>query len=172
MANPLYGQNKTDADMDLYGRGKQNIIITTAAHTLSADDSGATVLHNVAAASLTLPPCAAGLNFKVILGIESTAGCNILTSAATESFFGTIPLNSDVVDVGFGVPQQITYATSIAAPDSYDAMKFVAATATIGGVAGEVIHLTCVSSVAWHVDIPNHATSADDAATLVLLQGR
>ena len=171
MANPLYGQNKNDDDMALYGRGKSNIIITTAAHTLVADDSGATILHNVADAALTLPSAAAGLNFKIILGVESTAGCNILTAAATESFFGYVPFHTDVVD-NTGVPQQITYAVSIAAPASYDALKFVAATATIGGVAGEVINLTAVSSVAWLVDIPNHTTSADNPATCVLIVAR
>ena len=169
MANPMYGQNKDDGQ--LYD-GRAGVIINSAARTLLAAESGSTVLHNSAATAITLPAAKAGLNFKIILGIESTAGCNILTASTADCFFGTIPLNSDVVDTGMGVPQQITYATAIAAPGSYDAMKFVAATATIGGVAGEVIHLTCVSSVAWHVDIPNHATSADDAATLVLIQSR
>ena len=169
MANPMYGQNKDDGQ--LYD-GKAGIIITSGARTLLASETGSTVLHNSAATAITLPSAKAGLNFKIILGIESTSGCNILTAAATDCFFGTIPLNSDVVDTGMGVPQQITYAVAIATPGSHDAMKFVAATATIGGVAGEVIHLTCVSSVAWNVDIPNHATSADDAATLVLIQAR
>ena len=171
MANPLYGQNKNDDDMALYGRGKENIIITTAAHTLVADDSGSTVLHNVADAALTLPAAAAGLKFKIILGITATSGCNILTASAADCFFGNILLATDAVD-NTGTAQLLPYATAIAAASSYDAMKFVAATATIGGVAGEVIHLTCVSSVAWHVDIPNHATSADNAATLVLIQSR
>ena len=169
MANPMYGQNKFDNKAD---DGKHGVIITSAATTLTAAQSGSTVLHNSAATAITLPAAKAGLNFKIILGIESTAGCNILTAAATDCFFGTIPLNSDVVDTGMGVPQQITYAVAIAAPGSYDALKFVAATATIGGVAGEVIHLTCVSDVAWNVDIPNHATSNDNAATLVLIQAR
>ena len=169
MANPMYGQNKFDNAAD---DGKHSVIITSGATTLLAADSGATVLHNSAATAITLPAAKAGLNFKIILGIESTAGCNIVTASAADCFFGTIPLNSDVVDEGMGVPQQITYAVAIAAPASYDAMKFIAATATIGGVAGEVIHLTCVDDVAWNVDIPNHATSANDAATLVLIQSR
>ena len=133
---------------------------------------GGTILWNAAAVQLTLPKAEKGMRLNIIIGVETTAGANLLTHSTSESFFGTIPLNSDVVDEGMGVPQQITYATSIAAPASYDAMKFVAATATIGGVAGEVIRLTAVSDVAWNVDIPNHATSADNAATLVLLQAR
>ena len=63
-----------------------------------------------------------------LYGTVTVAGDNAqYGAAATECFFGTIPLNSDVVDTGMGVPQQITYAVAIAAPASYDAMKFVAA---------------------------------------------
>ena len=172
MANPLYGQNKNDDDMALYGRGKENIIITTAAHTLSADDSGSTILHNVADAALTLPAAAAGLKFKIVLGIESTSGCNILTASDADCFFGTIPLYCVDTDEQVGQSQQLTYAVSIAAPASYDALKFVAATATIGGCAGEVIHLTAVSSVAWLVDIPMHSTSANDPGQCALIVAR
>ena len=169
MANPMYGSNKFDNAID---NAKVGIVVTYGATTLTAAQSGSTVLHQSAATAITLPAAKAGLNFKIILGIESTSGCNIVTASAADCFFGTIPLNSDVVDTGMGVPQQITHATAIAAPASYDALKFIAATATIGGVAGEVIHLTCVDDVAWNVDIPNHATSADDAATLVLIVAR
>ena len=172
MANPLYGQNKNDDDMALYGRGKENIIITTAAHTLVADDSGSTILHNVADAALTLPSAAAGLKFKVILGIESTSGCNILTASAADCFFGTIPLYSSDTADQTGVAQQLTYAVSIAAPASYDALKFVAATTTIGGVVGTVIHLTAVSGVAWYVSIPQHMTSDNNPGTCVLIVAR
>ena len=172
MANPLYGQNKNDDDMALYGRGKSNIIITTAAHTLVADDSGSTILHNVADAALTLPSAAAGLKFKVILGIEAVAGCNILTASAADCFFGTIPIGCVDTDDQVGQAQQLTYAVSIAAPASYDAMKFVAATATIGGCAGEVVHLTAVSGVAWFVSIPGHMTSANDPGDCALIVAR
>ena len=171
MANPLYGQNKNDDDMALYGRGKENIIITTAAHTLVADDSGSTILHNVADAALTLPAAAAGLKFKIILGITATSGCNILTASAADCFFGNILLATDAVD-NTGTAQLLTYAASIAAPASYDAMKFVGATATIGGIAGEEIYLEAVSDVAWHVSIPNHSTSADNPAICVLIVAR
>ena len=168
MANPMYGQNKFDNQAD---DGKHGIIITNSATTLTAEQSGSTILHNSAATAITLPSAKAGLNFKIILGIETTTGCNILTAAVTECFFGYIPLHTDVVD-NTGVTQQITYATAVAAPGSYDAMKFIAATATIGGVAGEVISLTCINNVAWFVDIPNHTTSADNPATCVLIVSR
>jgi len=169
MANPMYGQNKDDGQ--LYN-GRAGVIINSAARTLLASESGSTVLHNSAATAITLPAAKAGLNFKIILGIEATSGCNILTASNADCFFGTIPIYCSDTTEQAGVAQQLAYATAIAAPASYDAMKFVAATATIGGCAGEVIELVCVSSVAWHVNIPAHMTSANDPGTCALIVAR
>ena len=168
MANPLYGQNKFDNAID---NAKENVIVTVAATTLTAAQSGATVLHQSASTALTLPAAKAGLNFKIILGIEAVSGCNILTASNADCFFGYIPMHSDTADK-VGVPQQITHATAIAAPASYDAMKFVAATDTLGGVAGTVISLMAVDDTAWSVDIPNHSTSDNTPGTCVLIVAR
>ena len=169
MANPLYGQNKADNAIDY---GKSSVIVTNAAKTLLASESGSLVLHNSAATALTLPAAKQGLNFKIVLGIESTAGCNILTASAVDCFFGTIPLGCVDTDDQVGQAQQLTYAVAIAAPASYDAMKFVAATATIGGVAGECISIYAVNDVAWFVDIPGHMTSANDPDQCALIVAR
>ena len=169
MANPLYGQNKADNALDY---GKSSVIVSNAAKTLLASESGSLVLHNSAATALTLPAAKQGLNFKIVLGIESTAGCNILTASNADCFFGTIPLGCVDTDDQVGQAQQLTYAVAIAAPASYDAMKFVAATATIGGVAGECISIYAVSDVAWFVDIPGHMTSANDPDQCALIVAR
>ena len=169
MANPMYGQNKYDNKAD---NAKMDVIVTSGATTLTAAQSGSTVFHNSANTAITLPAAKAGLNFKIILGIESTSGCNILTASNADCFFGVIPISSDDTDDQFGVSQKVTHAVAIAAPASYDAMKFVAATATIGGVAGTCITLTCVDDVAWHVAIPYHATSANDPDDLALIVAR
>ena len=169
MANPMYGQNKDDNQ--LYD-GRAGVIVTSGARTLLASESGSTVLHNDADSAITLPAAKAGLNFKIILGIEAVSGCNILTASNADCFFGVIPISCDDTDDQTGVAQKLTYATAIATPASYDAMKFVAATATIGGVAGECIWLTAVSSVAWHVSIPYHATSANDPGDCALIVAR
>ena len=168
MANPMYGQNKDDGQ--LYD-ARAGVIVNSAARTLLAAESGSTVLHNSASTAITLPAAKQGLNFKIILGIEATSGCNILTASNADCFFGYIPMHSDTADK-VGVPQQLTYAVAIAAPASYDAMKFVAATDTLGGVAGTMISLVAVSSVAWHVDIPNHSTSDNTPGTCVLIVAR
>ena len=169
MANPMYGQNKDDGQ--LYD-GRAGVIVNSAARTLLASESGSTVLHNSANTAITLPAAKAGLNFKIILGIEATSGCNILTASNADCFFGVIPISCDDTDDQTGVAQKLTYAVSIAAPASYDAMKFVAATTTIGGCAGEVIELVCVSSVAWHVNIPAHMTSDNNPGTCALIVAR
>ena len=169
MANPLYGQNKADNRLH---DGQHGVIVTTGARTLLASESGSTVLHNSASTAITLPAAKAGLNFKIVLGIESTAGCNVLTASNADCFFGVIPISCDDTDDQTGVAQKLTHAVAIAAPASYDAMKFVAATATIGGVAGEGIWLTCIDDVAWHVSIPYHATSANDPGDCALIVAR
>ena len=172
MANPMYGQNKYDDDASVYGVGKKDIIITAVPRTLTKEESGATVILNAADKAITLPSAEAGLHFRIVLGVETTSGANILTNSNADCFFGTIPLYCVDTDEQVGQSQQLTYATAIAAPASYDAMKFVAATATIGGCAGEVIELTAVSDVAWLVNIPVHSTSANDPGQCALIVAR
>ena len=139
--------------------------------TLLAGQSGSVVYINHAAVTVTLPAAQAGLNFKCILNIDTTSGAEILTATNADCFYGNIPIYSDTVDQT-GVPQNLTHAVAIAAPASYDAMKFVAATATIGGVAGTVIDIYAVDDTAWHVSIPAHATSANDPGTCALIVAR
>ena len=153
--------------------GQTSGVITVGATdtTLLAGQSGSVVNINHAAVTVTLPAAAAGLNFKLILGIDTTSGAEILTATNADCFYGVIPMNTDTTDQ-VGVPQNITHAVAIAAPASYDAMKFVASTTTIGGVAGEIIYLTCVDDTAWHVSIPDHATTDNNPGTCALIVAR
>ena len=106
MANPLYGQNKADNAIDY---GKSSAIILDAATTLTASQSGSTVLWNVAAAELTLPAAEAGLNFKVIIGVDATAGCTVV-AASGDCFFGQIKVVSTTA--AQTEIQDIDYATA------------------------------------------------------------
>jgi hypothetical protein len=164
MANPLYGQNKADNALDY---GKSSVIVSNADRTLTASESGSTVLVQAAAISITLPAAKAGLNFKIILGIETTAGADVLC-ASGDCFFGLIRLLSDTADV-VGVPQQITHAVAVAAPGDYDTFDFVAATASLGGMAGDSIELVAVDAVAWHVNavLTTSANNPTTAANIV-----
>jgi len=163
MANPMYGQNKADNALDKVG---SEVIVAVADKTLAASDSGATVFVNAAAISVTLPAAKAGLNFKIILGIDTTAGADILCTSG-DAFFGIFRLFSDTADQ-VGVPQQISHATAIGTVANYDTMDFVAATATIGGMAGDIINVVAVDDVAWHVSA-DLTTTANDPGTVAVI---
>ena len=164
MANPLYGQNKTDNELDKVG---SKVLVTDVDKVLTASDSGATVFVNAAAISITLPAAAAGLNFKIIWGINTTAGADVLCTAG-DCFFGIISLKSDTQDV-VGVPQQITHATAIGTVASYDTFDLVAATASLGGMAGDSAEFVAVDDVAWHVNaiLTTSANNPTTAANIV-----
>ena len=163
MANPMYGQNKADNAIDF---GKSSVIETSIDRTLLATESGSTVFMNAADISITLPAAEPGLNFKIILGVDTTAGADLL-AASGDCFFGVVRLFSDTADQ-VGVPQQVSYATAAAAPGSYDTMDFVAATATIGGMAGDVINVTAIDDIAWHASC-DLTTTANNPGTVAVI---
>ena len=162
MANPMYGQNKADNALDKVG---SEVIVAVDDKTLAASDSGSTVFVNAAAISITLPAAKAGL--KVIFGIATTAGADVL-AASGDCFFGIVRLGSTTADQA-GVPQIITHATAIAAPGSYDTMDFVAATATIGGSAGDMVELVAVDDIAWHVNAELITSNANPGTVAVIV---
>ena len=149
-----------------------NVITTTAVRVLTAGESGSTLFVNHAARLITLPAAAAGLNFKVVLGIDATTGMNIVTATAADHFFGNIPLTSTDTADQTGVTQELDYATAVAAPASYDAMKFIAATTTIGGTAGTMVEMYAIDDVSWHVKIANHQTTDNNPGTCALIVAR
>ena len=164
MANPMYGQNKADSDIQ---DGKCSVIVAGSDVTLTAAQTGSTVFLNNATATVQLPAAAPGLNFKVILGIETTAGCYILAKAG-DAFFGIIRLFSDTADQ-VGVPQQVSHATAIGTVASYDTMDFVADTATIGGMAGDIISMIAVDNTAWHVTADLTTTQNNPGTVAVIV---
>jgi len=164
MANPMYGQNKADNAIDY---GKSSVIVVDADRTLTAAESGSTVFVNAAAVSVTLPAAEAGLNFKIILGVETTAGADLL-AASGDCFFGVVRLFSDTADQ-VGVPQQISHATAVASAGSYDTMDFVADTATIGGMAGDCIEVVAVDGTAWHASCDLTTTQNNPGTVAVII---
>ena len=149
MANPLYGQNKHDSDASVFGVGKTNVI-TSAAGTLDlqADDSGAIVFLNDADGVVQLPAAAAGLQFKVVFGIDTTAGAKILAQSG-DCFFGTLNVNSTTKAKCSA--QSIDHATAIATVADYDTLDFTHDSQTLAGKAGDSVELICIDSTAWMV---------------------
>ena len=164
MANPMYGQNKFDNAVD---KVKSNAIITAIDRTLTVAESGATVFMNAADISITLPAAAPGLKYNIIFGVATTAGADII-AAVGDCFFGIVRLTSTTADQ-MGVPQIITHATAIAATTDYDLLDFVAATATIGGSAGDSVDLVAVDDVAWHVNTTLTTSNANPGTVAVIV---
>ena len=63
----------------------------TSDSTLTAADSGKTILMGANGVDITLPSAALGLEFQIIQTADySTAVCTILQAAATEDFYGAV----------------------------------------------------------------------------------
>ncbi len=155
------------------GTSKGVITVGATDTTLLAGQSGSVVNINHAAVTVTLPPAAAGLNFRMILGIDTTSGAEILTATNADCFYGTIQLfTTHATADQVGEAHQITHATAIAAPASYDAIKLVAATVTIGGVTGEAWDFIAVDDTAWLATCDYHATSDAAPGDMVLFVAR
>ena len=147
MANPLYGQNKADGAIQ---DGKSSVIVAGDDITLTAAQTGSTVFMNAAAKTIQLPAAAPGLNYKVIFGIDTTAGADIL-AASGDAFYGKIVVN-DNADDKIAV-QALTFATVTNSTDeaSYDVMTFDGDSNTSGCTAGDVVELIACDDNAWFV---------------------
>ena len=155
------------------GQTSNVVTVGSTDTTLTSGQSGSVVNINHAAVTVTLPAASAGLNFRMILGIDTTSGAEILTATAADCFYGTIQLFSTHATADqVGEAHQITHATAVAAPASYDAIKLVAATVTIGGVAGEVWDFVAVDDTAWLATCDYHATSGAAPGDMVLFVAR
>ena len=100
MANPLYGQNKADGDIDVFGRGKSNVILSGGGtYALSPDDSGAMCIFDTAAASnFTLPAPKLGMRFTFMWTIINGADHVIQSSTDDEGFLGGVVIISTTAD--------------------------------------------------------------------------
>tara|TARA_R100000808_G_C2048289_1_gene84889 strand:+ start:76 stop:579 length:504 start_codon:yes stop_codon:yes gene_type:complete len=149
MANPLYGQNKADNDIDTFGRGKVNVITHSSGTTsLTADDTGSIVFVNDADGAIVLPAAAAGLTFKILIGIDST-GVKI-SAASGDCFFGQIHAISTTDNKC--ATQDVDYATAIGTVADYDVIDTDQDGTALGGSSGNVIELTAIDSTAWLVE--------------------
>ena len=131
-------------------RNDQVVAATTT--TLTAGQSGATILWDASAAGtiLTLPAAATGLNFRIILKdtVHTDDDCQI-TVTAGDCFYGVITLSSATIDKIAN--QRVDYDTATTTPGSYDFLNFSPDAQTTGGASGDVLHITAVDATAWHV---------------------
>ena len=95
------------------------------------------------------PPAQAGLNFKVVFGIDTDAACSIV-AAAGDAFYGNIKVISTTADNT--EIQEVARATAVATPANFDNLDFAHDVTTLGGFAGDSVELICDSADAWHVN--------------------
>ena len=139
--------------------------MATDSLTLTAAQSGATVFVNAAAKVITLPAAKAGLTFKVILGVDTTAGAQIV-AASGDCFFGQIKVLSTTDDKT--EVQDIDYATAIGTVADYDTLDFTSNSATLAGTSGDVIEVIAVDDIAWCVLACLTTVHADPASTAII----
>jgi len=144
----------------------ENVITTTVDYGLTAAESGSTVLVNHAAREITLPTCAAGLKYKIVLGVDTTAGAKII-AGADDCFFGTVAVTTTTA---FSASDSNTaMQAEVLATISKDELAFTHDSATLGGKGGDIIYITGVNDVSWHVEAHLATDHADPASIAVIV---
>jgi hypothetical protein len=137
MANPMYGQNKADNDIDKYGRGKVEIILNGGkTRVLTAEESGAYCIFDAAGASnFTLPDPELGMKFTFIQTIINTADHVIQSSTNDHGFLGGVLMMNTTAD------QTDTFST---ATDGNNDFITLNATTTGGAAAGSTLEVVAI----------------------------
>ena len=135
------------------------VLVKTADYTLTAADSGSIVNLNDADGVLTLPTCAAGLNYTIVLGLASTAGAGV-NAGAGDCFFGSIAVS--------GADDKNSFQTELITTTSKDQLLFRHAGATtLAGGPGDVIHITGINDTSWHVNASLQTTAAPSSIAVI-----
>lgn len=123
------------------------VLLLTAAYTLNAVESGATVVFNAATGfTITLPAPVVGLTFEFLVGVTNTGtACKIITSGASIFLVGGVTAFVDATTPGAN-PGPKAFL--------FDGATHVACTmggsdTTKGGIAGTRVQVRCVSATLW-----------------------
>ena len=139
----------------------QNIITTTVDRTLTAAESGSIVNLTDADGVITLPTCAAGLNYTIVLGLAATAGCGV-DAGAGDCFYGSIHVQGATDDVS---AMQVELITTT----SKDKLLFRhAGAATLAGGPGDIIHIIGMNDTSWHVDAQLTTTATASGIAVIV----
>ena len=159
----------TSISVELKGDIEPAAITTAIDRTMLATESGSTVLVNHAAKVITLPTVAlglkAGMNFTVVPLIDPTAGWTVV---AAEGIYGAIQVTSATQAEGLAAEQSVLRSACVAAPTSYDNFDLAAATASLGGVAGESFKFT-YDGAAWLLGNTFISSDSDDPASIAII---
>lgn len=133
-----------------YAHSKERITILESGTTLTANDTGETlVLNHATGFTTTLPAAKKGQHFRVVIAVSSTDGNLKVAAASGEYFYGNIKVVSTTADNT--AVQSITKATASGTPANYDHLVLDGDAATGGSLAGDCLELYCVEDGGWLV---------------------
>lgn len=126
---------------EVKGLHRGELIACGAATTLTAAQSGATVLLDTAAGSIvTLPTPAAGIRFKFAVSVSVTSNSHIIGGAAGEFLIGGIQMMIDTTGVSEG--QFLNGTTHLTLTHNGS---------TTGGLIGTVYEFEALNATQWLV---------------------
>ena len=144
-------------------------IVTAINRTMTAAESGSTVLVNHAAKVITLPTVAlglkAGMNFTVVPLIDPEAG---FTVVAAEGMYGHLTVIR--ATEGQSVSQEVLRSAAVASPGDTDNFDLVHDTNTLGGVAGQRYYFEYDGTV-WNASNMVFSDHANPASIAILNAG-
>ena len=134
----------------------------SAAITLTADDSGATIYwtHSSSNHDITLPGATVGLNFKFVIA-EGYASNHHITCAGSDEVFGKVTVTSTTAN-------KTDTQTEDKNGNNFTELRLHKSGATLGGGAGDVIDMVCVEDGYWLVSAVLHTTSAAPDGTVTM----
>jgi hypothetical protein len=150
-----------------YAHSKERITILEAASTLTANDTGETlVLNHATGFTTTLPAAKKGQHFRVVIAVSSIDGNLKIAAASGEYFYGNIKVVSTTADNT--AVQAITKATASGTPADHDHLKLDGNLAAGGGLAGDCLELYCVEDGGWLVVASICSSAADPGSVAVI----
>ncbi len=143
---------------------KSPVVATSAALSLTAEQSGATILwthHAGTGYNITLPKCAEGLKFtvKFVLG-TAIGGHHVTVGHADDRFFGCAKVFSTAAD-DTAVQSKALAATGAKYIHTQSDL------ATTGGNAGDIIEFEAIDGTHWLVTANLHTTHANPGSLTV-----
>lgn len=117
-------------------------VVKQAAATLTRDDSDAVCLFNAAAGfTYTLPPAEVGLTFEFLVTVTVTSSAaKIVTNSTSEFIVGAFIQSTDG-----------TYTTAAHAANGTTHRSWNGNGSTTGGLIGDWVRLTAISSTQWAI---------------------
>lgn len=134
-----------------YSAGGDVRNVKTAAATLTAADSGALCLFNLAAGfTYTLPAAAKGLWFEFLVTVTATSVVHRIACASGDFLIGTILQGTDgTFTFGFQDANGTTH------------LAWEGNGSTTGGLKGDTVRVVAISDTQWAVSGINNATGTE-----------